>query len=146
MMRRVTQNDRELYLAMAERFYSSDAVAHSVPRVYLERTFDELMRSEDYALCYFFRHEDKTAGYALLAKTFSQEAGGPVVWVEELWLEPEFRGLGLGGAFLRQLPQLVPAARYRLEVEPDNVRAKALYARCGFEPLGYEQMLREMQP
>ena len=142
-MRRLRQQDRELYLSMARDFYSSEAVSHNVPQAYLERTFDELMRSDTYAVCYLLEHAGAVAGYALLARTFSQEAGGPVVWVEELWIQPRFRGLGLGGTFLRELPRHLPAARYRLEVEPDNHRAKALYARCGFSPLEYEQMICE---
>ena len=36
-----------------------------------------------------------------------------------------------------------PAARYRLEIEPDNDRARALYERLGFEALPYCQMIRE---
>ena len=40
------------------------------------RTFNELMNSETYAQCYIFEKDEKRAGYALLAKTFSQEAGG----------------------------------------------------------------------
>lgn len=33
--------------------------------------------------------------------------------------------------------------RIRLETEPENERAAALYARMGFSPLGYCQMFRE---
>ena len=42
------------------------------------------------------------------------------------------------------LPELVPAARYRLEIEPDNVRAEKLYRRMGFEELPYKQMVRDV--
>ena len=35
------------------------------------------------------------------------------------------------------------AARFRLEVTPENSRAAALYKRMGFEPLTYCQMIRE---
>ena len=80
-------------------------------------------------------------GYALLAKTWSQEAGGLAIWVEELYLRPEARGKGMGTAFFAWLLENRPAARYRLETEPDNVRAKALYRRQGFEFLNYESFI-----
>ena len=33
--------------------------------------------------------------------------------------------------------------RFRLEVEPDNIRAAALYERMGYKYLGYRQMVKE---
>lgn len=139
MFRKINLSDREKYIEMAKDFYSSPAVLHSVPDVFFERTFDEMMRSEDYAVGFIIEAEEKTAGYALLAKTFSQEAGGLAVWIEEIYILPEFRGKGLGSAFIEFVKNEIPAARYRLETEPENERAKALYKRHGFEKLDYEQ-------
>lgn len=139
MFRKIIESDREKYIEMAKAFYASPAVLHSVPAEYFERTFDEMMRSETYALGFIIEYEGKTAGYALLAKTFSQEAGGIVVWIEEIYLLPEFRNKGIGSAFLEFVKNEIPAARYRLEAEPENERAKALYKRHGFEKLDYEQ-------
>ena len=39
----------------------------------------------------------------------------------------------------------IPAARYRIEVKPDNEKAKALYERMGFEVLPYLQMVIDKQ-
>ena len=39
----MTENDRKLYIEMAEEFYSSDAVLHPVPREYFEKTADEAL-------------------------------------------------------------------------------------------------------
>ena len=33
---------------------------------------------------YFFECENEAAGYGLIAKTYSQEAGGMVWWIEEV--------------------------------------------------------------
>ena len=64
--------------------------------------------------------------------------------VPELFIEPELRGQGLGHAFFDWLFSAYPdAARFRLEVTPENSRAAALYKRMGFEPLTYCQMIRE---
>ena len=139
-IRKITPADRAVYLQLSDEFYRSEAVLHPVPAEYFERSFEELMRSEDYLLCYLLEWEGETAGYALLAKTWSVEAGGAVVWLEELYLRPAFRGKGLGSGFLAYMTREIPAARYRLEVEPDNHRAKALYGRYGFEVLPYEQL------
>ena len=142
MLRKITPNDRETYIALSEEFYSSDAGSHSIPVEFHKNSFDELMRSDEYIECFIFEHEGETAGYALIAKTFSPEAGGVVVWIEELYVREGFRGKGLGKAFFAYMEQNYNVSRYRLEVEPDNVRAKKLYSALGYKKLPYEQMIK----
>ena len=76
MFRPVTESDRALYYHYADIFYHTDAVNAPVPRENYRVTFDELMRSDVYLKCYIFECEDKPCGFALLSRTFSQEAGG----------------------------------------------------------------------
>lgn len=142
-IREITAADREAFLELMNEFYHSEAVLHPVPRVYMERSFAELMRSGEYLQAWFLEAGDAPAGYALISRSFSPEAGGIVIWLEELYLRPDYRGRGMGGEFLDWMKENVPAARYRLEVEPDNHRVKALYARHGFEVFPYQQMVLE---
>ena len=141
MIRPLEQRDRDAYLAMTHDFYHSSAVDHPVPDAYLERTFDALMAGTPYAACYVFEEDGALLGYALLAKTWSQEAGGEVIWIEELYLRPECRGKGLGQQFFTWLKEREQPARFRLEAEPDNERAKALYRRQGFRFINYESFI-----
>ena len=139
-LRKINQNDKNEFMTMSRDFYNSDAVSAPVPENFHEQAFSDLMAGTPYAECLFFTHENQVAGFALLAKTYSREAGGECVWVEELYLKPESRGMGAAKTFFGKLSALYPAARYRLEVEPDNERAKKLYRACGFTSLPYEQM------
>lgn len=142
MIRKVTQNDRELFVTLSEEFFSSDAVYHSIPTEFHEKSFDELMRSDEYIEAFILERDGAPAGYALIAKTFSHEAGGKVVWIEELYVREQYRGHGLGKAFFAYMDENCPAARHRLEIEPDNVRAKKLYSSLGYEKLPYAQMIK----
>ena len=146
MIRPITSADRESYLAMCREFYSGDAVLHPVPEEYFQRTFDALMDHTPFAAAYLIEQDGETAGYALLAKSFSQEAGGIVIWIEELYIRPQFQGQGLGTAFFRFLEAQNDGTvkRHRLEYEPDNVRGAALYRRLGFTPLPYGQMIKDI--
>lgn len=146
MIRKIAETDRAAYIRMARDFYHSPAVLRPVPDGHFVRSFDEMMRSEDYMLGLILEWEGSVAGYALLCKTYSQEAGSLAVWIDELYVQPEYRGRGLGREFFRALPELVPAARYRLEIEPDNLRAAKLYRSLGFEPLPYAQMVMDVEP
>lgn len=133
--------DKSAFLEMSREFYSSDAVLHAVDPSFHEKAFAELLRSGTYLTCFVFECGDRVAGYALLSKMFSREAGGMVVWIEEIYVRSAFRGRGVGGAFFAWLRANVPAIRYRLEVEPSNERAQSLYRRLGFSELPYVQMV-----
>lgn len=145
MIRRIEEKDKAAYIEMATDFYSSNAVLHPVPAENFCRTFDEMMSSDRYAEGYVFELDGKTAGYALLAKTFSQEAGGIAVWVEELYIKPEFRSRGLGTTFFEFLEneRTDDVKRIRLEVEIENEGAVKLYKRLGYDFLQYDQMIKE---
>lgn len=140
---RLTPADRAVFLEMSRAFYNSNAVLAPVPEVYHERAFEECMRSDDYLVGYLLRVEGEPAGYALLNRTWSREAGGTVIWVEELSVLPAYRGQGIGRAFFAFLEQHHPAARYRLETEPENERARQLYERLGYTLLPYLQMIKD---
>lgn len=147
MVRRVEPGDRETYIALAQRFYSSDAVHHVIPKANIERTFDEMMRSDVYAVGYILTCVGRPAGYALVAKTFSCEGGGLTIWIEEAYILPEYRSCGLGSELFAALEAEYgqALARMRLEIAPDNVRAKSLYQKLGFEELPYQQMVKEFK-
>ena len=140
---KLQEADRDTFLEMAREFYHSDAVLKPVPDSYFENTLKECLRSDEYLLCYILEWEENTAGYALLSKSYSPEAGGPVLWVEEIYIRPDFRAHRIGSDFLASLCQKPPAGvrRIRLEVEADNTRAIQLYKRLGFQFLPYLQMV-----
>lgn len=146
MIRKIEEEDKQDYLEMAKDFYASDAVDHNIPKKYIADTFDELMKSDRYTAGYIMEYENMTAGYALLAKTFSQETGGMVLWVDELYVKPEYRSSGLGHEFFSYMKNHLPdnVKRIRLEVEDSNKKAVSLYQRMGFETLPYSQMIIDL--
>ena len=82
----------------------------------------------------------------IISKTFSPEAGGVVIWIEELYLLDEYRSKGLGRDFFEHLEQKAISekiARQRLEISPSNERAKKLYMKMGFKELDYKQMVKD---
>lgn len=141
-IRQLEARDKEVYFSLASAFYQSDAVIHPVPVKNIEATFNEMMRSRDYVDCYIAFEEETAVGFFLIAKTFSQEAGGMVIWVEEIYVYERFRGKGYGSELMKFIESRFPAPRYRLEIEPDNDKARKLYNKLGYKFLPYEQMLK----
>ena len=145
MFRRITEADRALYYHYADIFYHTDAVNAPVPTENYRVTFDEMMRSDAYVCGYIFECEGKPCGFALLSRTFSQEAGGLSVTIEEIYIDPEYRSRGLATEFFDYLKSREDIMRLRLEVEDYNEGAKRLYERMGFELLPYLQMVIDRQ-
>jgi GNAT superfamily N-acetyltransferase len=78
-------------------------------------------------------------GYAFLCSFWSNELGGEVCIVDELYVAPVGRGRGAATALImgltrRELPWFRDAVAVELEVTPGNTRARALYERLGFAP------------
>lgn len=143
IIRKLEARDKEIYFSLASAFYSSDAVLHPVPIKNIENTFEELMKRDTYAECHICEEGGEPIGFLLVAKTFSQESGGIVTWIEELFLKEEYRGGGRGAEMVEYIERVFPASRFRLEAEPDNERAIRLYKRLGFKELPYVQYVKE---
>ncbi len=146
MIRKLCPGDKDSYIKLVGEFYNSPAVLHPIPEEYYEKTFLEIINSDVYADCYVYEDSGGVSAYALISKTYSQEAGGLCVWIEEIYVSEAVRGKGIGSALLERIIRDYPnAARFRLETEPDNTGAVRLYERFGFKPLGYSQMIRNKQ-
>lgn len=141
IIRKITENDKEEYIKMAEEFYSSDAVSHSIPRKNFENAFEEAVKENPMIQLYIFDLNEKTAGYAALAVTYTTEGGGKTVWLDELYIKEAFRGKGLGRSFLQFLKSDESISRIRLEITPENESAQKLYLSEGFCLCDYKQMI-----
>ena len=144
-VRKIREDDKAEFMAMSRDFYSSDAVLYPLPDSYHENAFNEVMRSDVYADCRIFTIGENVVGYALLLKSYAREAGGVCIWTDELYIKPEYRGCGIGTRFFAWLEENLPAARYRLEAEPENEGAVRLYHRMGYKELPYMQLVKEKQ-
>ncbi|MBR6634987.1 MAG: GNAT family N-acetyltransferase, partial [Clostridia bacterium] len=68
------------------------------------------------------------------------EFGKPCIWLEDLYISPECRGMGIGSAFLKLTEEKYPDSVFRLEVEEENEGAVKLYRKNGFTVLPYMEM------
>lgn len=145
MIREIEIDDKKIYIEMAEEFYHSEAVSHAVPTEHFENAFDHMVNDGTYYRGYMFEHDCVTCGFCAVSITYSQEAGGQVIWIEDLYIRPEYRGKGIGSKLFERISRDFPdAARYRLEITETNKDARRLYERMGFEVLPYVQMVKEL--
>ncbi len=148
-IREILPWDESHFYRMVRKFYQMSVVDHQIPDSHAKRTFELLMSGTPYARCFIAADDNNIPrGYCLCSITWSNEAGGLCVWIDELMVEEDLRGQGIGQMLIANVGETYPkAARFRLEVTDDNVRATSLYKSLGFKPLAYNQMvLDQPQP
>lgn len=143
-IRDIRETDREEFFEMSKDFYGGPACDHNVPEAHFEATLQECLRSKEYSRTLMLEDETKVVGYLLLAITWSNEAGGMAIWLDELYFKPQCRGKGYGTEVFAWVEKEYPdAKRFRLEATYENKRAIALYGKLGYEELKYYQMIKE---
>jgi GNAT superfamily N-acetyltransferase len=82
--------------------------------------------------------DDDPAGFALYFQSFSTFLGRPGLYLEDLFVRPEWRGLGLGRRLLTHLARIAVDRGYgRMEwsVLDWNEPALAVYRKVGATPM-----------
>ena len=146
-IRKLTAGDFAEILAMMKVFYASDALLIHPTEEVLRRTLTEAVGNGPYLTGYGFEENGVLAGYGMVTRSYSTEMGGICVWIEDLYIQPQFRGKGFGSSFLRFVEEQYrhEAVRLRLEAEPENERAMEVYGKAGFEILDYTQLVKELR-
>lgn len=136
----MTDAHRAAVLEMMRIFYRSDAVYTDGSEEIFAADVDACIGDNPFLEGYVFEENGAVVGYAMVAKSFSTEFGKSCVWIEDLYLQPQFRHMGCGKAFFAFLDEKYPQALKRLEVEPENENAMELYEKAGFSVLPYTEM------
>lgn len=143
VIREFSKKDKDIFLAMAKRFYAPPAVLHFPSEDVMLSAFQASFDTPEFVKGYMFEYNNEPAGYAIISMKFETEVGGFAAWVEELFVEEKFRSRGIGKNFFDFLTNEFKGKikRIRLEVGNENEGAKKLYQNLGFEYLDYKQMI-----
>lgn len=141
-IRPMLRDDAPYVIDMMRVFYASPAVLSNGSEEIFQNDVENCVNDSPYLEGYIIEEGQRILGYGMIAKSFSTEFGKPCMWIEDLYLKEEARGLGLGSKFLHFVAEKYPEAILRLEVEEENERAIKTYRKCGFEVLPYMEMKR----
>lgn len=142
VLRSMTEADRAAVTELMRAFYSSDAVLTNGSEEIFNKDIDACVSDNPYLEGYVFTITDAILGYAMIAHSFSTEYGKPCIWIEDIYLREEARGLGLASKFFEFLKSEYPDALHRLESERSNLRAMYLYKREDFSEMPYVELFR----
>ncbi len=140
----MTESHRADVTEMMHTFYTSPAVSTDGSPEIFANDINECLSDSPYLEGYIFTDDGKTAGYSMIAKSFSTEYGKKCIWIEDIYLKPEYRGHGAAGMLFRFLEEKYPGALLRLEVEDENTGAVRAYTKNGFDVMEYKEMKKEL--
>jgi GNAT superfamily N-acetyltransferase len=139
--------DDDGLIEMCARLYREDQGAVPAEAINLRRTLAALRKDPFRGRAVVLEIDGRRCGYALLIAYWSNEFGGEVCAVDELFVVPEHRSQGHATALFDaiQTPALSPMlpVAIALGVTPGNDRAQQLYKRLGFVPVGLS-MVRQL--
>ncbi len=121
-------------LDMMRALYSKDQAASPADQSRFPLTIDFLIAQPSRGRIVLFNESGLLRGYGLLIPYWSNEFGGTVLFVDEVFIIPEARERGIGRSFFTFLDEERPfdAVALALEVSPSNTRARRLYESLGF--------------
>ncbi len=90
-------------------------------------------------------------GYAGLVWVWANEFGSDILWIDEIVIDENFRGHGIGKKFFSWLQSAYGnSPAFSLLVSEDNQKAQELYQEIGFKPKHIEMLkvnnVRQMAP
>lgn len=143
------QTDDDALVHFCRELNREDPGTMPVPDTNMIQTLILLRRQPERGRALVLVNGDRAVGYALLISFWSNELGGAVCNIDELFILPEWRGKGFATHLLteilqnRQIWPEVPVA-LELEVSPANHRAQSLYRKLGFSVTRNSLMRREV--
>jgi GNAT superfamily N-acetyltransferase len=135
-MRAATKADIPHLLALVKDFYEESG--HVLDRRRAEAAFTSLLADPRLGRVWLVERDSVAVGHIVVTFVFAMEYGGLVAWVDDFYVRPASRDLGLGTAALAQVVELCAGLGVRavsVEVGADNVVAQAVYRSTGFAPI-----------
>ena len=128
------QDEQELVRGMIHRFYASDPEMGVITDEKIAHTFEEFSAHPQKGSIVVIKDEGAAVGYAILVNFWSNEAGGNILDIDELFVEEEARGKGIASSFITSVieSRVNDCVAVELGVINGNERAQKLYERLGF--------------
>jgi ribosomal protein S18 acetylase RimI-like enzyme len=129
---KITAQDANLFLEMAEKFHAEDG--HPLT-AFGKASILDVAAGVDLAPAFFIINNAEKIGFFVLSLGYSPEHGGTDGFIDDIYIDPSHRGLGLGRQALDLALEESRKCGIRvllLEVEAENDRAYHLYTSMGF--------------
>lgn len=130
-----TMEDAEEVSAMMLDLYVGDPGGAPMNLTKTQETFAALLEKPDRGNIIVMLRDGVLVGYSVLINFWSNEYGGNLLHIDELYVKAAYRGQGIASQFIRYLreQQFNNLVGMMLEVSDINDQARKLYLSLGFK-------------
>lgn len=129
-----TSTDFDRVCDLMLSLYTEDPGSKPMTKEKAMHTLETLTTKSDLGTVLVIQENGSIIGYCILINFWSNEYGGNIVHIDELYIQESHRSKGIGSHFIETLAKskFANAVSLQLEVTPDNNRAVKLYKKLGF--------------
>jgi ribosomal protein S18 acetylase RimI-like enzyme len=102
----------------------------------MEDSLRKLLKNDIYGKAFLIYADGSAAGYLIITFGYSIEFKGKDALIDELYIDKNFRGKGLGTEALKYAEKVCSESGVKaihLEVEHENYKAQSVYRKFGFK-------------
>jgi len=138
------QGDLAEVKQMIFRLYEEDPEGEPITSEKIDNTVEELSAHPAKGKFVIFSVAAEIVGYAIVIYYWSNELGGDVANIDELYVRESWRKRGIANRFFADIPGNEPGSvkALQLEVTPSNRRTLSYYKRLGFEASSNAHLLK----
>ena len=128
---------------MIHELYREDPSTKPISDKKISQTLRELRNRTQMGEIIVFEDGKAVVGYSILIPYWSNEYGGNILHIDELYVKADYRDRGVATSFLKQLVRRNhDAVALQLEVTPSNTRALNYYQKLGFRKTKNSHLIR----
>jgi len=133
--RQFKNSDKKIVAELMKSLAAEDSECKPSSNLKIDKTFTELSNHPDKGTIIVLEDGVKIVGYSILINFWSNEYGGNILEIDELYIKSDYRKRGIGTNFIQYLiaNKFSNCVAVELETMPSNNRASQLYKRIGFK-------------
>ena len=143
--RPLKQSDYSELRKMIHALHREDPADKMIDDRKISRTIREMRKKRAVGKIIIFEGDCGIIGYSILVYFWSNEYGGRILNVDELYVKPEARRLGVATRFFDHLSWAFKnkIVAVKLEVTPSNTKALTYYRKLGFKKTRNQHLIQE---
>jgi GNAT superfamily N-acetyltransferase len=142
----LTPKDAESFMALVEKYHAENGTGRHEGTQRTLATVRELDRNKRAGSIFVIERGPEVVGYSIVVTRWDNERAGNVLCLDELYVLPAHRGLGIATDFVELLAKIAPsgAVAIELRVPAKSRKAAAWSKRLGFAEPWSRTVVREI--
>jgi len=149
IFRPAVQEDEQVLLRMMRNLAEQEPGAYFFDELTVREVLRRFQASPDLGQAWVFYVEETPVGYIVLTFGYSFEYHGRDSFIDELYIEPQYRRQGIGRRaiqFVEERARELGVNAIHLEVDQGNDPAAELYRRAGYNDPSRFLMTKRLKP